>query len=237
MKDRISFFFHRLGDVLTIRWHGRTYRPVFDGHCLFAAIALLLDVLYFILLGVTGAINMATPEIITFNVTMSFALVFLVFFLVDLLYRKNATHILWIVLFGALVFAYALSVGLVLQLVKNNGSSAFFFIAAFFSFTSLILYVRKALVGDADIWFKISAGLMITFYFLGWLFGYPILDAFGQGGDLNYWFGVYSSLAFSVYAVMVAYISSQTDYDPHPLELDEFGNPIDYVIETKTNEK
>nr|MCR5491762.1 hypothetical protein [Bacilli bacterium] len=58
---------------------------------------------------------------------------------------------------------------------------------------------------------------------------YSLLDSFGNGNSPVFW-GGYASTRFSLLILVAAcLVNAKSDYDPNPIQLDEFGNPIDTV--------
>lgn len=163
-------------------------------------------------------------------VFMIIGAVLMVLFLLDLLFRHNVSHILLVLCLGVYVFAYALAFSIFSLVNKNAGSSVFFILGTIAVGLLIYFFVKKALDGDADWKFMGSLLLSIVFLFFGEIANYTIFDAYGHQGDGPFWGCFLASRIVLYLLIIAASVCAQCDYDPNPIKLDEFGNPIDDKI-------
>ncbi len=209
--------------------NGKTYVPSFSGLSIFALGMVLLTGLYWICYwssDLSAVTNLSEPT--TFNVFMGIAFFLSLISFFDLLYRKKASHILLVLLHGVAVFGYSLTIAIVAFLKGATGttSGVFYVVAALFCFASLFFYCVKAMDGDADWKYKTATGGAIVFLFLAVCFSYSILDSFSKQDDPVFWLGMLAGILILMESIFATSTSILCDFDPHPLQLDEFGNPI-----------
>ncbi len=215
---------------LTIRFpNGKEYVPSFSFLAVFALGMVVLTGLYWIAvwnMDFSEVTYMAEPN--TFHTFMAIAFFLSLFTFFDLLYRKKASHVLLVLLHGISVFAYCLTLTIVAFEKGSEGTTSgiFYAVCSVCTFLSIFSYIFKALNGDADWKFKTINGCSIVFLFLAVCFSYSILDSYEHIGDTVFWLGLLAGLFILLESVLATSISTLSDYDPHPIQLDEFGNPV-----------
>ncbi|MCR4562704.1 MAG: hypothetical protein K5694_05855 [Bacilli bacterium] len=149
------------------------------------------------------------------------------FLAADIFFRKESSHIALIIINGAYVTSYG-----VVQTIRNAtnhvyGGMIFYALASIFSAILIYFYIKKALDGDANLKFILFGGLTAAFFIFAGIADYTIFDGFSNSGNVVYWMGLASSRLVAILSLATTVVSHQCDYDPNPILLDDFGNPID----------
>jgi hypothetical protein len=160
---------------------------------------------------------------------MAIALVEFLLLGFDLILRQKVSHIGYVLALGLVFSVYSLiRVFLNIQMGSSFYSGAFFFGLAFVaSLFLLYFFVKKALDGDADWRFQLAAWMTVGSFFFGVVSTYSILDLYGSKDDPIFWIGLLSMRIMIFLLVTAIVVSVKCDYDPNPILLDEFGNPVD----------
>ncbi len=145
----------------------------------------------------------------------------------DTLLRKEVSHIaatITAALVGSIYFAFNSLVEFDKSVV---GAGVFYALAAVFAAAMIYFFIKKMLDGDATLGYKICGGACGVLGLFAICFSYPFLDAYSHTGETIFWFGGLLGIAMLVYLSVAFYVSISSDYDPNPIAIDEFGNPID----------
>jgi hypothetical protein len=147
----------------------------------------------------------------------------------DTFFRKNVSHILLVLAGGLVLIIYALMKAITLTAANKFAPAIFYYLSLPALAALEFSYVRKALDGDANRLFYVSYALSILFLFFAGVLTYTVFDAYGHAGDHIFWGGFCASRLMLYFLISNTLISLHCDYDPNPIELDEFGNPVHKV--------
>ena len=156
---------------------------------------------------------------------------FAIILALDLLFRPKSSHIAVTLIGTVLVLAHSIvrivwTANNLSTFTRSIASMALYIVGALAIAGSLFCFVKKSLDGDADLlyWVMFGIGLVATFF--GAMSRFSLLDAFGATHNPVFW-GGYASTRFALLTfAALAITNSKSDYDPNPIQLDEFGNPI-----------
>jgi hypothetical protein len=179
-----------------------------------------------------------TPDNVTSLIFACIFLVIVVALFVALLTRKDKSHIGYTVLVSGLVFAYSLTKAIICftsgAVLQYANAGVLYCVAALASLFQIVFFILKALDGDADWRYMTSSVVTAVFLFLASAFQYSLLDAYSHMGDTVFWQGYSVSRLIIFVEIIAIIVSLRSDYDPNPILLDEFGNPIDVLKKKKT---
>lgn len=145
----------------------------------------------------------------------------------DTLLRKEVSHIA-VTVTAALVGAIYFGFNSIVEFRKSEEGAGFFYaLAAVFAAVMIYFFIKKMLDGDATLGYKICGGACGVLGLFAVCFAYPFLDAYSHTGETIFWFGGLFGIAMLIYLGIAFYVSISSDYDPNPIAIDEFGNPID----------
>lgn len=145
----------------------------------------------------------------------------------DCLLRKGVSHIAVTVSSGLAVVAYLITNAIVEFATGSKGASIFLILASIAGIALVFFFIQKMLDGDATLGYKISGGLCGVFALFGICLAYPFLDAYSHADESIFWGGGFLGIAILIILAVTFYVSVSSDYDPNPIEIDEFGNPIE----------
>lgn len=160
---------------------------------------------------------------------MAIALVLTSLLFVSVQIHKNSSHIVHVMLMSLTVSAYLLTK----MITCYNPASGQINAAILYTFAFLTSlwqgyrFILEALDGDTDFRFYLATGLTIAFMFLGAAVNYSLLESYSYLYSPVFWGSVAASRLLIYFEIIATVISSHCDYDPNPIQLDEFGNPID----------
>jgi hypothetical protein len=179
---------------------------------------------------------MFTYENLINLVFMALALIFFVAFFIGVLRHKKVSHIGFILVGGVLMVVYLICRTVYcFQNVSSNYklvmAGLLYCLAIPCSIYQVYRFVLKALDGDAVWQYSLTTGLTIVLIFLAEANQYSLLDTYSHINDYVFWSGYLASRFMLYLDISIVYISVTCDYDPNPIELDEFGNPIDHLKE------
>lgn len=191
----------------------------------FGAFFTLLFVIFFFAWLSSGTLNGQDNIINLIFMMIGFVLSSGVF--ASLLISHHSSHIISVLLLGLYVAAYALTKA-IFGFGHGLGGGAIFYLLAFLgAIGTIVFYILKALDGDSDWRFWAFAWITVALLLFGGIGYYSIFDAYGHPGDVPYWGGLSASRLVIYLSICASTISSKCDFDPNPILLDEFGNPID----------
>ncbi len=173
----------------------------------------------------------SAEHIINFVFGMIFAVYGLLFAL-ELFFHAKSSHILMVIIGSLLLFAHAVAriiwgIQNINEFSKSMPFILFYIGAALTSVGCLYSFVKKSLDGDAGASYWVFFILAVIFSFFGGVSRYSLLDAFGNGSSPVYWSG-YATTRFALLILAeLGIVNTLSDYDPNPIQLDQFGNPID----------
>ena len=145
----------------------------------------------------------------------------------DCFLRKEVSHIGVLLGGGILVLVYSL-INCIGGFIYAGVGSIFFYGASVIAAGAMIFFfIKKMLDGDVTLGWKIAAGATLGLIFFSVCVAYPFLEAYSHIGDALFWTNGIFGLAIIAFTGVLLMISASSDYDPNPIELDEFGNPID----------
>lgn len=145
----------------------------------------------------------------------------------DTLARKEVSHIAVTCTCGLVSLIYLVGNAVVEFMASNEGAGAFFAIGAVASAFMIYFFIKKMLDGDATLGYKIAGGATLLGTLFGVCFAYPFLDAYTHANETIFWAGGFFGIAMMILMAVTFYVSISSDYDPNPIEIDEFGNPVD----------
>jgi hypothetical protein len=208
---------------LQAKWTNQLLLPIFG---------LLFILLYFI--AVFSHISTIKPFSTTDNglnfVFMILGFVFCLLLFFDLLFRQNVSHIFLVVAIGFFVMVFALTKvinGFVVGTTVSRRGSVFYILALVGLGAMIYFYIVKGLDGDASFWYYAVLIYTIVFLLFASIASYSLFDAYGNKDNPAFWFGYMASRIMIYLLIVATAVSVQNDYDPNPIQLDEFGNPID----------
>lgn len=146
---------------------------------------------------------------------------------IDTYLRKEVSHIAATCTCGAVTFIYLAANAVVQFMSSGEGAGVFFAIGAVGAAAMIYFFVNKMLDGDATLGYKIAGGATLIGTLFGVCFAYPFLDMYSHSTESIFWTGGFFGIAMMVLMSVAFYVSISSDYDPNPIEIDEFGNPID----------
>ncbi|GEM_PF-4360700 len=173
------------------------------------------------------------PAINTFNqavlmfIMMPIACIASLALFVDTLVRKEVSHIAVTCTCGVVAFAYLLGNSIVELMASQEGAGAFYAVGAIGAAATVFFFVKKMLDGDATLGYKIAGGVTLIGTLFGVCFAFPFLDAYTHANEAIFWAGGFFGIAMMILMAVTFYVSISSDYDPNPIEIDEFGNPVD----------
>ncbi len=227
----MSAFFSKIGDFLTIKTKKKEYRPSMSILAVLSLIAFVVFLAYMIFCTVTHGSAVDPKNATEHAIIEGFGWASVASFLIlscDLIWRRNASHVLFTFLIAVAQGGYCLAQGIYRVTSKSDITSVIFFIMAFvFALWSALFFVKKALDGDASWLMKTVIGLTICWMVAAWFFAYQILEAFGHVNDALFWDGVIVGISTTVAFIYAANASLTSDFDPHPIAVDELGNIIE----------
>lgn len=226
----------KIRDALTIKTKRRSYVPkLIKISGILAIVVGLLGLAYMAFCSsahFTAEVNLADSAehaiVLTFGWVMV-AWCFVIFF--DMLYRRHVSHILVTGIGGLIFVGYHLAQGIYRIGNGDIGNAVVYLLTVALGIWSVLFFFKKAMDGDASWLMKTVYGLTILLGFCCWGFTYTVLEAFSHFGDALFWDGVVVGLLYVAFFAIVGYVSIVSDYDPHPIEVDELGN----MIETDEN--
>ncbi|MCQ2798499.1 MAG: hypothetical protein MJ220_01270 [Bacilli bacterium] len=166
-------------------------------------------------------------EVIQTFIMMPIALLVSAGLFLDCFLRKEVSHIGVTFAVGCFATIYSL-VNMIGGFLYSGVASIFFYGAATIGAVAMtVFFIKKMLDGDVTLGFKISAGAFVVLGFFAVCVTYPFLEAYSHAGDSLFWTGGFFGLAVLILAGIAITVSALSDYDPNPIEIDEFGNPID----------
>lgn len=168
-------------------------------------------------------------------INFSFGMIFAFFgalFALDLLFREKSSHILTVIIGSLLIIAHGIvrvvwCAQNINEFSRSTPCLLFYALSSLMGIGCLYSFAKKSLDGDADLayWIYFIVGLLAAFF--GGVARYSLLDAFGNGSSPVYWSG-YAASRFAILTLAsLGIVNSLSDYDPNPIKLDQFGNPID----------
>lgn len=187
----------------------------------------------------TAGISYLFVPINVVNITfMAITLLVLILLFVDLSFHKKSSHIAMVLLMGFLVSAYLLTRTIFCLSILGNAyinAGILYLIAFVASLFQIYFFIMKALDGDADWKYGLATGLTIAFIFLASVINYSLLDTYNYLGVTVFWLGLLASRVMVFVEIIAVVISTHYDYDPHPILLDDFGNPVNAKKSEQTN--
>ncbi len=201
------------------------------------AIALLLIffIYHFLALGNPDAFNPEPNELgnnaylFTMGNVISVTFASILFFYcillaLDLLFRKDTSHILLVLIGEAIISAYAIAKTVWTfdaNFTRQVISLVFLISADVLLIAMHYFYLKKAWDGDRGSAYLICLILAGLAFYFGIVQYDSLLDAYSYLGDIIFWgdWGV-SHLMVAIY-VGLAFINIHSDFDPEPLKLDE----------------
>ena len=124
-------------------------------------------------------------------------------------------------------FAIYLLLKFVGGFVSGNTSAVIFFLLAFVASGFLVFsIVKKALDGDADAIYHVAFAATLLLTVFGESSIWNFFQAYGQIGNMVFWGAIFANLILLYFCIAFTVISLNSDYDPNPIILDEFGNPV-----------
>lgn len=226
-------FFKQVGDIFTIKIGGKSYRPRVSVVAILSFLAFLVYLAYCIFCTAThfGTQAIAAESGTEHLLTLVFGWINCVLFLMlalDLTWRRNSSHILVTVLIALTNAAYALAQSIYrFENGMDVASAVFFALTAAFSLWSAGYFVKKAIDGNGNWLMKTVIGLDIAFMVIAAFFSYQVLEAFAHIGDALFWDGFMTGFFLLISFCLAGYVSMTSDYDPHPIMVDELGNIIE----------
>jgi hypothetical protein len=193
-------------------------------------VALVAIALYFVLIAANAAGIPDTLDNRLNVVFMVIGFVLMALLFLDFLFRQNVSHILLVVVSGLYLLAYMFAKMLASYL---SGTNTTLKEGVFFTLTLLAMgfmiyyYIKKGLDGDASFWYYAVAIAVILFFFFAVISNYSLFDAYGNKDNPSFWPGLFSSRIMVYIFILITATNINNDYDPNPIQLDEFGNPID----------
>lgn len=235
MKLKLMRLLHKIQSILTIKIKGKAFVPSFGLDSVFPSLMFLGTVVFWCLmagtsfsgfLGVEGAVHQTFMILFTISLFLAF---------LDTIYRHSVSHVLVIAINGILVAAYSLTIGVSLITTSNLsiGGGVFYVIGGSLAAISVIFYLMKAFNGDADWKFMLSVWATAIAILFGVSFSYSILETYSHFGDMPFWTGMMSGMFALLSSIMASFLSASSDYDPHPSEIDEFGNTVAPIGESE----
>lgn len=229
----MNSFFKHVGDALTIKVRDKSYRPRVSVVAILSFLAFALYLAYCIFCTTThfGAQAIAEESGTEHLLTLVFGWINCVLFLflsLDLTWRRNSSHILATILIALANAAYALGQSIYrFETGMDVASAVFFALTAAFSFWSAGYFVKKAIDGNGNWLMKTVIGLDIAFMVVAAFFSYQVLEAFAHIGDALFWDGFMTGFFLLISFCLASYVAMTSDYDPHPIMVDELGNIIE----------
>lgn len=162
-----------------------------------------------------------------------FVLIFFALFIalfVSLLYHKNVSHIGFVLAFGGLILIYCLAKLILLSVsFKNSYINAILFYALALVGCGFMIYfyILKGLDGDANFRYFLVFGLTCACLYFAMIGQYSFFDTYTYKGNSVFWISLFGSRIILYSFIAATIVSVKSDYDPNPIQLDEFGNPID----------
>ncbi len=224
-------FLKKAQDILSIKTKKKVYRPrpsvmgilSLATGLIALAYAIFCTATHFFIPGISDNGEHLIIAVFSWLIAASLLLLSL-----DLFYRSEASHVLIVFLGGTIVLAYQLAQG-IYRLGEGNdvGNGVVYVVTAVLVFWSLLFFLKKAFDGDASWLMKTSIGLSIAGLVCSWAFSYMILEAFAHANDSLFWDGVIVGILTLCAFVYCSFTSVTSDYDPHPIMVDELGNVIE----------
>jgi len=207
-----------------IHWGKPHFRPL----CVLPLAAVALCFGYFIgVICLAGKVSFAESKTVLSLVFMALAFFLNLVFFLDILFREKVSHIAFILLDAVLVSAYCLAF-LIRDFASGATSAGVFMTLAFLaSIGAIVFYELKALDGDADWRYWLFAILTWAFLLFASIGNYSLFDAYAHVGDAPFWGGYVAGRTMIYCSILTTFVSLASDYDPNPIMLDDFGNPID----------
>lgn len=146
---------------------------------------------------------------------------------ISLFISHHGSRVISVLLLGLYVTAFALTKAIFGFGHGLAGGAVFYLLGFLSAIGTIVFYILKALDGDSDWRFWAFAWVTVAFLLFGGIGYYSIFDAYGHLGDVSYWGGLSASRLVIYLSICASTISSKCDFDPNPILLDEFGNPID----------
>ena len=230
MKAFLRSFLGKAKSLLSITLpDGRKMEPVFRPSSLLPLLASLIAFLFFAFEGGIGEFAVAFPmELYVMEAFMAIVGVLGILLFVDMCYRPKTSHILLVALSSLSVFLFSLTLTIALFLKGGVPTgSILYLISSITSLAAFFFDVRKAIEGDIDWRYRLANGLNLLFLFFAVCFTYPVLEMFSHFDDWVFWLSLYGGLTILIFSAVVMAISSASDYDPNPAEIDELGNVIE----------
>jgi hypothetical protein len=149
---------------------------------------------------------------------------------ISLLYHKNVSHIGYVLSFGGLLFLYALIkiITLAISFKSSYINSILFYSLSLIGAAFMIyFYILKGLDGDANFRYFLVFGLTFVFLYFAMIGQYSFFETYTYKGNSVFWISLFGSRIVLYGFIVATIVSVKSDYDPNPIQLDEFGNPID----------
>lgn len=155
---------------------------------------------------------------------------FMALFATDMLLRQKVSHVAFSLTGQLIIVAYTLY-----QLIRcfvSGGfatvtGGVFYAIALLGELVLVYAIAEKALDGDASTLFYISFIVEVLFLLFASAQVYSFFDIYSERKNPVYWMGLLDALLLLCFSFYVAFVSLWSDFEPHPIRLDEFGNPVD----------
>lgn len=210
----------------------KRFEPKFSSFVLFGFILALAGMMFGIF-GLSKLTTIPAAKVAENSINIVFAFIigiFMIIFATDMLFRHKVSHIACTFIGQLLLIVYTL-----LRMISSFQANEFKATtgAIFYAITlvaELVLaysIVEKALDGDASIVFVISFVVEILFIVFASFQVYSLFDVWGEKDNNVYWMGVFDSLIIMGFSCYVYFVALKSDYEPHPIKLDQFGNPVD----------
>ncbi len=229
----MNTFFKQVGDALTIKVRGKSYRPRLSAVAILSLLAFAVYLAYCIFCTAThfGTLAVAEETGTEHLLTLVFGWINCLLFLflgLDLIWRQSSSHVLATVLISLANGGYALGQSIYrFEAGLDTASAVFFALNALFSFWSAGYFVKKAIDGSGNWLMKTILGLNIAFMVIAAFFSYQILEAFAHFGDAIFWDGFMTGFLLIISFCLASYVGMTSDYDPHPIMVDELGNIVE----------
>lgn len=156
--------------------------------------------------------------------------IFMALFSTDMLLRQKVSHVAYSLLGQIIVIGYTISEIVVCfskGVFTDTTGGVFYCIALVAELLLAYAIVEKALDGDASKLFVASFIVEALFIVFAGNQIYSFFDVWAERSNNVYWLGLFDSLSLILTGFYVYFVSFKSDFEPHPIKLDQFGNPID----------